>query len=353
MKSATAAVSILVLSSVSAIAADTAPPSDPSSLLMITSITSGTKPAVDGLNGELWVYGGAGMGNAISTTPITGLSIAREQSGSNFQGISGVTGVITAPIGHDFGLQIDLGTGTFERGVQGNAAGHFFWRNPDQGLVGIYGSGQYWARKGGKTGWNIGPELEKYFDQFTVGGTLGVQGFDFYNVTWDPTIPIKDQRTPCNHQPIRFFDNVSVKYYPTDDVMVKVGHSYVKGDNAITAGAEYIPEQFRGNATATALFVDGAYGWDKGSMIMGGAKIYFGNSDKSLKRRHREDDPNASPFDPSIVPSPSIDRCTEGDSACLINNQVKLTNYVQQTTTICTMNKAIQDRNNATRSVIR
>lgn len=250
-----------------------------------------SKPAVDGLNGELWLYGGAGMANAISTTPITGLAISREESGSNFQGISGVTGVITAPIGHDFGLQLDLGTGTFKQAVQGSAAGHFFWRNPDQGLVGIYGSGQYWAASGGRTNWNIGPELEKYFDQLTLGGTLGAQGFDFYNVNWNATTPINTQRTSCNHQPIRFFDNVSAKYYPTDDLMVKVGHTYTKGDNAITGGAEYIPQQFRGGATAASLFIDGAYGWDKGSMVMGGVKIYFGNSDKSLKRRHREDDP--------------------------------------------------------------
>lgn len=252
-----------------------------------------SKPAVDGLNGELWVYGGAGMANAISTTPITGLAISREETGNNFQGISGVTGVITAPIGHDFGLQIDLGTGVFERAGQGSAAGHFFWRNPDQGLVGVYGSGQYWAGKGGRSNWNIGPELEKYFDQLTLGGTLGAQGFDFYNVSWNNIEPMYLQQTPCNHQPIRFFDNVSAKYYPTDDLMVKLGHTYTKGSNAVTAGAEYIPEQFRGNATAAALFVDGAYGWDRGSMIMGGAKIYFGNSDKSLKRRHREDDPTA------------------------------------------------------------
>lgn len=250
-----------------------------------------SKPAVDGLNGELWVYGGAGIANAISTTPITGLAVSREESGSNFQGISGVTGVITAPIGHDFGFQLDLGTGTFERGVQGSAAGHLFWRNPDQGLVGIYGSGQYWAGSGGRSTWNIGPELEKYFDQVTLGGTLGAQGFDFYSVNLNSYQPMYLQQNACNHQPIRFFDNVSAKFYPTDDLMIKVGHTYTKGNNAITGGAEYIPEQFRGGATAAALFVDGAYGWDKGSMIMGGAKIYFGNSDKSLKRRHREDDP--------------------------------------------------------------
>ena len=70
---------------------------------------------------------------------------------------------------------------------------------------------------------------------------------------------------------------------------------YTKGSNAVTAGAEYITEQFRGGATAAALFIDGAYGWDKGSMVMGDAKVYFGNHDKALKRRHREDDPTASP----------------------------------------------------------
>ncbi len=264
-------------------------------LRWLPPLFSHSKPAVDGPNGELWLYGGAGMANAISTTPITGLSTAREVSRNNFQGISGVMGVITAPIGHDFGFQVDLGTGKFELGVEGSAAGHFFWRNPDMALVGIYGSGQYWSRYGGKTGWNIGSELEKYFDQFTIGGTFGAQGFDFYNVEWNPTEPIYNQRTPCNYQPIRFFDNVSVKYYPHDDLMLKVGHTYTKGDNAVIAGIEYIPEQLRGGVTATALFVDGAYGWDKSSMIIGGAKIYFGNHDKSLKQRHREDDPTAGP----------------------------------------------------------
>jgi len=41
-------------------------------------------------------------------------------------------------------------------------------------------------------------------------------------------------------------------------------------------------------------------------MIMGGAKIYFGNRDKSLKRRHREDDPNASAIDSGAINSCSV-----------------------------------------------
>ncbi len=174
----------------------------------------------------------------------------------------------------------------------------------------MYGSGQYWTGYGGKTGWNIGPELEKYFDQFTIGGTLGVQGFSFYDVSWNNFQPMHQQQNACNHQPTRFFDNMAVKYYPTNDLMVKIGHTYAKGSNAVTAGVEYIPEQFRGNTTAAALFVDGAYGWDKGSTIMGGAKLYFGNHDKSLKRRHREDDPDSQSIqnrsspcaDPKLLP---------------------------------------------------
>lgn len=245
MKPSLSALGWLAVFSSSAVAADVG---QANKFVAPAPIFSQSKPAVDGLNGELWLYGGAGMGNAQSLSPTPGLAIFRE-TGSNLQAISGVTGVITAPIGHDFGFQLDLNTGTFETAVQGGAAGHFFWRDPDKGLIGVYGAGQYWANYGGKSTWNIGFELEKYFDQVTIGGTLGVQGFDFYNVTWDATIPISDQRTPCNHQPLRLFDNVSIKYYPTDDLMLLVGHTYTKGNNAIRAGAEYIPEQFRGSAT--------------------------------------------------------------------------------------------------------
>ena len=177
LKTLKAALSLFLLITASALADDTAAVSSASSLPMITSITSNTKPAVDGLNGELCVYGGTGMGNAISTTPITGLAISREETGNHFQGIGGVMGVITAPIGHDFDFQLDLGSGAFKKAGQRSATGHIFWRNPDQGLIGIYGSGQYWAGKGDRSNWNIGPELEKYFEQFTLGGTIGAQGF--------------------------------------------------------------------------------------------------------------------------------------------------------------------------------
>lgn len=37
--------------------------------------------------------------------------------------------------------QLDLGAGAFGNNALGNATGHFFWRDPDKGLIGAYGSG--------------------------------------------------------------------------------------------------------------------------------------------------------------------------------------------------------------------
>ena len=76
MKTITAALSLLLLSGVSAFADGAAQTSPASSLPMITAMTSGEKPAVDGVNGKLTVYGGAGQGNSINMAGIPGLSPA-------------------------------------------------------------------------------------------------------------------------------------------------------------------------------------------------------------------------------------------------------------------------------------
>jgi hypothetical protein len=55
---------------------------------------------------------------------------------------------------------------------------------------------------------------------------------------------------------------------------------------------EYLLPQFRGGPTAVSTFVEGVVGTDNNSIAMAGIKIYFGNHDKTLIRRHREDDPS-------------------------------------------------------------
>ena len=44
---------------------------------------------------------------------------------------------------------MDLGSGAFGNRPFGNAAGHLFWRDPDKGLIGAYGSGLLYGVNGG------------------------------------------------------------------------------------------------------------------------------------------------------------------------------------------------------------
>jgi hypothetical protein len=66
MKTLKSAISLLLLSSTSAIAAETVPSSNPSSLPLIATAAYDTKPAVDGVNGKVQMYGGAGQDNSVS-----------------------------------------------------------------------------------------------------------------------------------------------------------------------------------------------------------------------------------------------------------------------------------------------
>jgi hypothetical protein len=61
----------------------------------------------------------------------------------------------------------------------------------------------------------------------------------------------------------------------------------------VTSEVEYLLPQFRGGNIAPSAFVSAAYGWNNSSNIMAGIRIYFGNHDKTLIRRQREDDPPA------------------------------------------------------------
>ena len=51
-------------------------------------------------------------------------------------------------------------------------------------------------------------------------------------------------------------------------------------------GFEFQPEALPGS-----VFVDAMVGSDDYVSVMGGLRFYFGAEDKSLKARHREDDP--------------------------------------------------------------
>jgi hypothetical protein len=289
MKSVKAALSLLLLSSVSATADDAASTGPASSLPMITAMTSGEKPAVDGVNGKVQVYGGAGQGNSVSISGIPGLSPAQSQT--VWKGIGGATGTITVPIGHSFGAQIDLGSGVFGNSALGAAGGHLFWRDPDKGLIGAYGDGLLLGDKVGSGVWTAAGEFEAYLDRFTGRAVIGVQGASYYTAGLSPFEVHSYGGRSAFTVPEYFTDIVEAKFYPIDDLALSVGHIYSFGRNAVTGEVEYLLPQFRGGNIAPSAFVSAAYGWNNSSNIMAGIRVYFGNHDKTLIRRQREDDP--------------------------------------------------------------
>ncbi len=252
-----------------------------------------TKPAVDGVNGKIEVYGGAGQNNSVNISSFPGLAPTAD-SKTVWNGIGGAAGTITVPIGHSFGAQLDLGSGAFGNNPFGAAGGHLFWRDPDKGLVGAYGDGLLLGGKVGNGVWTAAGEFEAYLGKFTGSAIIGVQGVNYTTAGLNPFEVYAYGGRSAFTVPNYFTDIIEAKFYPIDDLAISVGHIYSFGRNAVTGEVEYLLPQFRGGNIAPSAFVSAAYGWNNSSNVMAGIRVYFGNHDKTLIRRQREDDPPSS-----------------------------------------------------------
>jgi hypothetical protein len=86
--------------------------------------TTGCEPAVDDLNGKVGGFGGA----------------------FNDKTLYGGQGSFVLPLACQYGLQVDGSGGSFNNNTIYSVGGHLFWRNPNLGLVGLYGSYARWDR---------------------------------------------------------------------------------------------------------------------------------------------------------------------------------------------------------------
>ncbi|MEM1421851.1 MAG: hypothetical protein AAF661_10120 [Pseudomonadota bacterium] len=203
-------------------------------------------PAVSTVNGKLAAGGGAISGDT-----------------SGF-----VEGSLSIPVGHSYGVQIDgLGGVSDDDGFFG-AGAHVFWRDPDTGLIGLFGSvtnadfGEDYTHFVGAV------EGEYYAGRVSVEGFAGFEGGDDVESGF---IGIGD-----------------LAYYPEDDLRLSIGARYIQEDFMGAAGAEY---QINEIAPGVSLFAEGRAGDDDNWQAVGGIRIHLGADDKTLIRRHREDDP--------------------------------------------------------------
>jgi hypothetical protein len=224
-------------------------------------------PAVDGINGKIDGYGGGG---------------------SHASGLYGGNGSLSLPLGQQYGLQIDAGAGSLRNSATAHAGGHLFWRDPATGLIGAYGSYAHWNGVGGaflpRADVGIGrfaAEAEYYWDRWTFSG---LAGYETVHVN-RPFVP----GLPAFSIPNRFFDSIAASYYVTDNFKLSIGHLYTVGRNALTLRGEYgLP---LGGGRMATLFAEGASGGGV-SIVRAGLRVYFGQRDKTLIDRHRQDDPD-------------------------------------------------------------
>ena len=254
------------------IAADLVPLKAPPSALL--------DPAVDGLNEKFIGFGG---------------TIANRSVG-------GGLGAVSIPLQGQFGAQIDGGLGSLDGRGFASIAGHLFWRNPKQGLAGLYVNHTYWDQFGGVYVTQVAGEGAYYFGRITLEGIAGVEfGNAVSNTTTATSIvppggigaPPGIATTTTFIQGFdvrtRFFDQINLKYSFTDDWNGYVGHRYLGGRNALALGTEYARPLGRG--VMGSAFVEARVGEGEFHGVWGGFKLYFGHKDKPLIARQRQDDP--------------------------------------------------------------
>jgi hypothetical protein len=234
--------------------------------------------AVDGLNFKFDAFGG---------------SIANRD-------VEGVRGAITAPLSGPYGVQIDLGAGSLDGRAFGNIAGHLFWRDPSRALLGLYVSHTHWDELGGVHVSQVAGEGEYYFGRITLQGIAGVEfGNSVASSTTATTIippgigvpglTTTSVFTQGFDVKTRFFDQINLKYYVTDDWDAYVGHRYQGGLNALALGTEVAFPVGRG--ILASGFLEARVGEQDFHGVWGGIRFYFGN-DKPLIARHRTQDPD-------------------------------------------------------------
>jgi hypothetical protein len=207
--------------------------------------------AVSGLNGKL-----EGAGGFIDNEADDG-------------GRAHLLGSVSVPLNCAWGLQVDAGIGDLAGSTAGGLAAHLFTRDPTSHLLGAYAQ---WGAVGSDDVWRLGAEAEYYLGNISLEGLAG----------WEDT----------DSSGSDLFAALTLAYYPQDNLRLNVGYQRFFDTDAAAAGFEWLPVTSI-IGSPVSFFAHAAVGDDDYATVFGGVRIYFGGPDKSLIRRHREDDPGA------------------------------------------------------------
>ncbi|MGH6906422.1 MAG: hypothetical protein ACREDX_01025 [Aestuariivirga sp.] len=207
----------------------------------------GCIPAVSGFNGKLDASGGYLEDD--------------DDEGARFQGVAS----FSMPVGCLLGIQVDVGGGDLDGDEYFGVQGHVFFRDPESYLLGVTA---HYVDLDGDDVFRVGPEAELYLDSFTISGVA----------TFEMTDGDLDDDD--------FVGGLQASFYATEDFALTAGYRHFLDTDAAAVGFEYQPASWPGS-----IYADAMIGTDDYLSIVGGVRFYWGGEDKSLIRRHREDDP--------------------------------------------------------------
>ncbi|WP_317932036.1 hypothetical protein [Halioxenophilus sp. WMMB6] len=229
---------------------------------LVTAVSaSAVEPAVDAINGKLTLHTGHSETSAMEAT-------------------------LTAPVTDSLGIQVDLVSGNHEAGNLSAAAGHLFWRNPENAMVGVIGS---WHAIDDFKNYRLGVEAEKFFTNFTAHAIAGYERSEIdtsgYSVAdEDPYLKLKGS----------WYANENLALY------AKLNHHHDSSPSE-TIGFEWQPgyQDFIG----FSLYAELDHHDDAGYRGMFGIRFYL-DAGKSLIKRHRSADPDSG-YDAMNIASPA------------------------------------------------
>ena len=168
---------------------------------------------------------------------------------------------IALPLSEKYGFQADILSGQIGKEDINGFGLHLFMRDPSKYLFGVTAS---YAEQGDTSLERVGFEGEFYTSNFTFAATTGYQGGDVGSDS---------------------YTTADVHYYINDNLVVTAGGSIADKDDRWGISIE-------GQTSVSGLSVyaasySGNYAFDSTTV---GVRYYWG-AKKSLKLRHREDDP--------------------------------------------------------------
>jgi hypothetical protein len=206
--------------------------------------------AVSAPNGKIEIYGGDAGLNGFNDSMLF-------RGGASF----------SVPVGDMFGIQADVAAANVFNDTLYGGTLHAFTRDPSSHLFGFAGG----------AGWSsvanfqyFGPEAELYLGNITFQAYGG-----YFNL---------NKNGVNTNNPFAF---CGFSLYATPDLMFKIGASSVANFNSAHAGMEWQIS----DTMPVSFTLDGRIGNSGFAQASAGLKFYFGGTQKSLIRRHREDDP--------------------------------------------------------------